>query len=122
MLQEFTLIKTVQFAEIQLNKNCGVQGLFNVHYEGPSLLLPAPKWEELTVYLRGNGKKWQCKVDKNGRFRLSGFPSGQYSVDLAGLGRYFVSDPVAISVEEGEVLDLELTVQALAQEIPIQRL
>ena len=121
-IQEFTLNKSVQNVEIQLNKNCGVEGLLTAHYDGPSFLLPAPKWEELTLFIRGKGRKWQCKVEKDGKFRLSGFPPGQYTLEVGGLGRYFESDPMDISVKDGEVLNLELTVRALAQEIPVQQL
>ena len=121
-IQEFTLNKSVQNVEIQLNKNCGVEGLLTAHYDGPSFLLPAPKWEELTLFIRGKGRKWQCTVEKDGKFRLSGFPPGQYTLEVGGLGRYFESDPMDISVKDGEVLNLELTVRALAQEIPVQQL
>ena len=123
VIQEFTLNKIIQNIEIQLNKNCGIQELLLLHYDGPSFLLPAPKWGELTLFIEERGENGDCKVDKYGKFRLSsGFPPGQYALEVGGLGRYFESDPMDISVKDGEVLNFELTVGALAQEIPVQQL
>ena len=121
-VQEFTLNKKSQNVDIQLYKNCGIRGHVMVNRDGPSFMLPALEWKNLTLFLHGGGKKWQCNVGEQGRFRLSGFPPGQYTLNVGGLGRYFEAESVGVSVGDGEVLDLELQITALAHKIPVQQL
>ena len=72
--------------------------------------------------LQKEGLNYNCEIDGTGAFRISGIPPGEYRLFIQGLSNDYRFFPASVSVEEGSITSLPLTIWEVEQTMPMQQL
>ena len=80
------------------------------------------RYDGLVIVLQKEGQNYTCEIDGIGAFRISGIPPGEYRLFIQGLSNDYRFSPASVSVEEGIITSLPLTIREVEQTIPMQQL
>ena len=120
--QEFELKSKHNRVEIRCFTSGGIQGEVRTEFSNAIGLRSPIRYDDLVIVLQKEGQQYTCKIDGTGRFRISGIPPGEYRLYIQGLSNDYRFSPATVSVEEGSITSLPLTIWEVEQTIPMQQL
>jgi hypothetical protein len=121
-LQKVSLYKKNNSVKILCYTTGGVTGSLFTEYSNGPVMRELVHYNRLVVSLIGTSTTYNSPVDASGNFKISGISPGEYEVHLLGLPPN-ISFPVStITVENDEILSLDLKVYEAPLQIPIQQL
>ena len=120
--QQFALKSKHNKVEIHCFSSGGIQGEVHTKFTNTVGLRSPIRYDDLEVVLQKEGQQYTCEIDGTGRFRISGIPPGEYQIYIKGLSNDYRFSPATVSVEEGSIASLSLTIWEVEQTIPMQQL
>lgn len=120
--QEFELKSKHNRVEIRCFTSGGIQGTILTKFTNTVGLRSPISYDDLEVMLQKEGQQYTCEIDGTSRFRISGIPPGEYKLYIQGLPNTYRFSPTSVSVEEGSITSLPLTIWEVEQSIPMQQL
>jgi hypothetical protein len=108
--------------EIRCFSSGGIRGEVRTKFSNAVGLRSPIRYDELVVVLQKEGQNYTCEIDGAGAFRISGIPPGEYQIYIQGLSNDYRFSPASVSVEEGSINSLPLTIWEVEQTIPMQQL
>ena len=120
--QQFDLKAKHNRVEIRCFSSGGIRGDVRTKFSNAVGLRSPIHYDDLVIVLQNKGQKYTCEIDGTGAFRISGIPPGEYQIYIQGLSNDYRFSPASVSVEEGFITSLPLTIWEVEQTIPMQQL
>jgi DNA-directed RNA polymerase subunit N (RpoN/RPB10) len=120
--QQFALKSKHNQVEIRCFSSGGVRGDVLTKFSNAIGLRSPIHYDDLVIVLQNEGQNYTCEIDATGAFRISGIPPGEYLLYIQGLSNDYRFSPASVSVEEGSITSLPLTIWEVEQTIPMQQL
>ncbi|MEK9998281.1 MAG: hypothetical protein VW890_07395, partial [Cryomorphaceae bacterium] len=120
--QQFTLKSKHNKVEIRCFSSGGIRGEVRTKFSNAVGLRSPIQYDDLLIVLQKEGQNYTCEIDGSGAFRISGIPPGEYRLFIQGLSNDYRFSPASVSVEEGSITSLPLTIWEVEQTIPMQQL
>ena len=120
--QQFALKSKHNKVEIRCFSSGGIRGEVLTNFSNAIGLRSPIHYNDLVIVLQKEGQNYTCEIDSNGEFRISGIPPGEYRLYIQGLSNDYRFSPTAVTVEEGSITSLPLTIWEVEQTIPMQQL
>lgn len=121
-LQKVSLHKKNNSVKILCYTTGGVTGSLFTEYSNGPVMQELLHYNRLVISLIGTSTTYNSPVDASSNFRISGISPGEYEVHLLGLPPNFSFPVSTITVENDEILSLDLKVYEAPLQIPIQQL
>ena len=120
--QQFDLKSKHNQVEIRCFSSGGIRGEVRTKFSNAVGLRSPIQYDDLLIVLQKEGQNYTCEIDGTGAFRISGIPPGEYRLYIQGLSNDYRFSPAFVSVEEGSITSLPLTIWEVEQTIPMQQL
>ena len=121
-LQKVLLHKKNNLVKILCYATGGVTGSLFTEYSNGPVMRELLHYNRLVISLIGRSTTYNSPVDASGNFRISGISPGEYEVHLLGLPPNFSFPDSTITLEDGEIHQLDLKVFEAPLQIPMQQL
>lgn len=121
-LQKVLLHKKNNSVKISCYATGGVTGSLFTEYSNGPVMRELLHYNRLVISLIGRSTTYNSPVDASGNFRISGISPGEYEVHLLGLPPNFSFPDSTITLEDGEIHQLDLKVFEAPLQIPMQQL
>lgn len=121
-LQKVLLHKKNNSVKILCYATGGVTGSLFTEYSNGPVMRELLHYNRLVISLIGRSTTYNSPVDASGNFRISGISPGEYEVHLLGLPPNFSFPDSTITLEDGEIHQLDLKVFEAPLQIPMQQL
>lgn len=121
-LQKVLLHKKNNSVKILCYATGGVTGSLFTEYSNGPVMRELLHYNRLVISLIGRSTTYNSPVDASGNFRISGISPGEYELHLLGLPPNFSFPDSTITLEDGEIHQLDLKVFEAPLQIPMQQL
>jgi len=121
-LQKVSLHKKNNSVKILCYTTGGVTGSLFTEYSNGPVMRELLHYNRLVISLIGRSSTYNSPVDASGNFRISGISPGEYELQLQGLPPNFSFPDSTITLEDGEIHQLDLKVFEAPLQIQMQQL